>query len=148
MVGPSLRPGGRAALPGLSGGIRGDENHGVPNPDVRLLFRAPALSVFISCNIHHTGLFMEPSLGSYFSGLVNKTLAFAACHGGWCPSDVNLKNCLFFFPTTALLQKFICILLGVCCSFSPLGWGVLVRVRFLSLQIKCWDLCLLREVIH
>lgn len=34
--------------------------------------------VFVVCNIHHTGLFMGPSLGSYFSGLVNKTLDFAS----------------------------------------------------------------------
>lgn len=83
---------GAGALPDLSAGIRGNENHGVPHPGVWLLFRAPALSVCISCNIHHTGLFMGPSLGSYFSGLVNKTLAFAACHGGCRPSDVSLKT--------------------------------------------------------
>lgn len=104
-------------MPNLSPGIRGDKNHTLPNPVVRLVFRALALSVFISCNIHHTGLFMGPSLGSYFSGLVNKTLAFAACQGDCSSSDVKLTNCLFFFPTTALLEKFICILLGICCSF-------------------------------
>ena len=118
MVGPLPRgPGWQGALPNLSPGIRGDENRTLPNPVVRLVFRALALSVFISCNIHHTGLFMGPSLGSYFSGLVNKTLAFAACQGDCSSSDVKLTNCLFFFPTTALLEKFICILLGICCSF-------------------------------
>lgn len=120
-------------LPNWSPGIRGNENHTIPNLVVWFVFRALALSVFISCNIHHTGLFMGPSLGSYFSGLVNKTLAFAARQGDCSSSDVKLTNCLFFFPTTALLKKFICILLGVCCSF--LFWPVdvgLSRVLFCS----------------
>lgn len=49
-----------------------------PNLIVQSVFRALALSVFILYNIHHTGLFMGPSSGRYFSGLVNKTLDFAS----------------------------------------------------------------------
>lgn len=90
---------------------------------------------------------MGPSLGSYFSGLVNKTLAFAACQGDGSSSDVNLTNGLFFLPATALLEKFICILLGVCCFFPPLGGWMLVRVKFSALLIKCRNLHLLRKVI-
>lgn len=89
-----------------------------PHLIVQLVFRAFALSVFISCNIHHTGLFMGPLLGSYFSGLVNKTFDFAACQGDCGSSDVSLTNRLFFFPTTALLEKFICILLAFVVFFS------------------------------
>lgn len=33
---------------------------------VHLVFRALALSVFIPCNIHHTGLFMDPLLRKVF----------------------------------------------------------------------------------
>lgn len=33
---------------------------------VHLMFRALALSVFIPCNIHHTGLFMGPLFGKVF----------------------------------------------------------------------------------
>lgn len=87
---PSLR-GGAPALPGAAGRSARPTSllpqEGLPPPltsltrhagadvmktmcfsnlVVQLVFRALALSVFIRCNIHHTGLFMGPLFGKVF----------------------------------------------------------------------------------
>lgn len=62
MASPSPAP----TSPAHHAGLEAMKTMCFPNLVVHLVFRALALSVFILCNIHHTGLFMGPLFGKVF----------------------------------------------------------------------------------